>query len=376
MTDSSGNGSIEYLAVNAGALTVAGGAIEELRAECYAAAVNITDGTVEYFTLNDGEDEEVSAAVSGGFIRNTSINGGTLTVDGGDYRDRMNLRVDGGTTNIVGGTFADLRLMISFGEIRLSGGTFTKISNELEGGSSEYKEPTLGSLLGNGCAFYGTDSGSGIKSVKYYKSEKALTDSDVSAVTDWTEKNNIKIAAEDKAKFIVYVRIEDKAGNVTYIGSEGAIFDTVAPELVNDYLENGKTYYTTLNVNVKDDNLAEVTLNGEKVKGTVTLKGDTDAVYTVKATDKAGNETVCTVYMKPISAPTEGIAGITADNVKSDNIDGVNKAIENIGNAAIPTVRSRPPKKRKSWLPSLQGATSLKTALQRRQRKPKSLQTA
>ncbi len=161
VTDSVGNGNIEYLAVNAGALTVAGGAVNYMYAENYAAAVNVTGGTVENFSLSDGKDEEVSATVSGGVVRWLYMNGGTLTVNGGEYPEKINMDLGGGTTNIVGGTFADLGLKISHGEIRLTGGTFTKISTELKVGSSEYREPTLASLLGDGCAFYGTD-GSGI----------------------------------------------------------------------------------------------------------------------------------------------------------------------------------------------------------------------
>lgn len=159
VTDSVGNGEIENLAVNTGALTVAGGAITELRVESYAATVNITGGEVEQFSLSDSNDEEVYATVSGGLIRNTSINGGTLTVTGGEYPEKIKMDIGGGTTNITGGTFADLALAISFGNIHLTGGTFTRISTDPEVGSSEYKNPTLASLLGDGCAFYGADGG-------------------------------------------------------------------------------------------------------------------------------------------------------------------------------------------------------------------------
>ena len=159
VTDSVGGGEIENLAVNAGTLTVDSGSIVDLKAESFAAEVNITGGEVEFFNLNDGEDEEVFANVSGGSVQWFTINGGTLTVNGGEYPERINLYADGGTTNIADGTFADLELRISHGEIRLAGGIFTKISTELESGSSEYREPTLASLLGDGCAFYGADGG-------------------------------------------------------------------------------------------------------------------------------------------------------------------------------------------------------------------------
>ena len=100
VTDSVGNGKIENLAVNTGALTVAGGAITELRVESYAATVNITGGEVEQFSLSDSNDEEVYATVSGGLIRNTSINGGTLTVTGGEYPEKIKMDIGGGTSDI------------------------------------------------------------------------------------------------------------------------------------------------------------------------------------------------------------------------------------------------------------------------------------
>ena len=159
VTDNVGNGNIGYLAVNAGALTAAGGAITDLEAESYAATVNITGGEVEQLSLSDVVDEEISATVSGGSVQWIRMSGGTLTVNGGEYPEKINMDLGGGTTNITGGTFADLALAISFGDIHLTGGTFTRISTDPEVGSSEYKNPTLASLLGDGCAFYGTDGG-------------------------------------------------------------------------------------------------------------------------------------------------------------------------------------------------------------------------
>ena len=118
--------------------------------------MDITGGTVTELALNEYEGEEVCAAVSGGSVQWVRMNGGTLTVDGGDYRERMDLLAVSGTADIVGGTFADLQLTISFGEVRLTGGTFARISTEPVAGSSEYQKPTLASLLGDDCAFYGT----------------------------------------------------------------------------------------------------------------------------------------------------------------------------------------------------------------------------
>ena len=165
------------------------------------------------------------------------------------------------------------------------------------------------------------DEASGVKSVLYFKSDRILTDEEVRAITDWTDNSDFDIEAKDMEKFVIYVRIEDNAGNVTFIGSDGATFDTTAPEIVG--IENGKTYYVTKKVAIDDENPESVTLNGEPVEGVFTLVGDKDATYVIRAEDKAGNMTEYTVYMKPISSITDAISAITADNVKSSDAETI-----------------------------------------------------
>ena len=166
-----------------------------------------------------------------------------------------------------------------------------------------------------------TDEASGVKSVMYFKSDRILTDEEVRAITDWTDNSDFNIEAKDMDKFVIYVRIEDNAGNVTFIGSDGATFDTTAPEIVG--VENDKTYYVTKKVAIDDENLASVTLNGETVEDVFTLVGDKDATYVIRTEDKAGNVTEYTVYMKPISSITDAISAITADNVKSSDAETI-----------------------------------------------------
>ena len=178
------------------------------------------------------------------------------------------------------------------------------------------------------------DEASGVKSVMYFKSDRILTDEEVRAITDWTDNSDFDIEAKDMDKFVIYVRIEDNAGNVTLIGSDGATFDTTAPEIVG--VENDKTYYVTKKVAIDDENLASVTLNGETVEDVFTLVGDKDATYVIRTEDKAGNVTEYTVYMKPISSITDAISAITADNVKSsdaETISSVERQILDIAEA-------------------------------------------
>lgn len=178
------------------------------------------------------------------------------------------------------------------------------------------------------------DEASSVKSVMYFKSDRILTDEEVRAITDWTDNSDFDIEAKDMDKFVIYVRIEDNAGNVTLIGSDGATFDTTAPEIVG--VENDKTYYVTKKIAIDDENLASVTLNGETVEDVFTLVGDKDATYVIRTEDKAGNVTEYTVYMKPISSITDAISAITADNVKSsdaETISSVERQILDIAEA-------------------------------------------
>lgn len=178
------------------------------------------------------------------------------------------------------------------------------------------------------------DDASGVKSVLYFKSDKVLTDNEVRAITDWTDNSDFDIEAKDMEKFVIYVRIEDNAGNVTFIGSDGAIFDTAAPEIIG--IENGKTYYVTKKAAIDDENLESVILNGETVEDVFSLAGDKDATYVICAVDKAGNVTEYTVYMKPISSITDAIAAITDENVKSsdaETISSVERQILDIAEA-------------------------------------------
>lgn len=81
-----------------------------------------------------------------------------------------------------------------------------------------------------------------------------LTEADVTAVTEWIETNgNFSVTAEDQEQFIYYVKITDEAGNTTYFGSDGAIFDLTAPVIAG--VTDDAPYYTTQSVTVSDANL-------------------------------------------------------------------------------------------------------------------------
>lgn len=66
-----------------------------------------------------------------------------------------------------------------------------------------------------------------------------------------------------------------------------------------------------------DESPVTVTLNGEPMEEGFLLPGNCEATYTISAKDSAGNETVYTVYMKPISSITNGLGNLSEDTVTS-----------------------------------------------------------
>ena len=153
-----GSGSIELLTIYYGALTLNGGTVEELRAEDFAAAVHITGGTVKDFELSLRWDDNATADISGGSVQKLNLGTGTVNItDGSHGSETAYWGVNGGTLNISGGSFSALRLFVTSGKIDLTGGEFKYISTDPQVPSSEYQKLTMGSLLGDSCAFYSKD---------------------------------------------------------------------------------------------------------------------------------------------------------------------------------------------------------------------------
>ena len=143
----------------------------------------------------------------------------------------------------------------------------------------------------------GTDDLSGVAKIEYYRSDKALTEAEVAAITDWMETNGkFSVTAEDQVNFICYVKITDQAGNQTYFGSDGATFDTTKPVIKG--IADGKIYCEEQTFTVEETNLESVLIDGVAATpdntGNYTLPAG-NKQYTITVTDKAGNNTLCTV---------------------------------------------------------------------------------
>lgn len=169
--------------------------------------------------------------------------------------------------------------------------------------------------------------GSGIASTAYYIKEVEdnklaleITFDQAKAYT-YTEGTEFNISPDKN--IVVFAKIVDNAGNITYMNSQGMVFDETAPVISG--ITNGQTYYTTKEINVTDTNLDNITINSDKLIGN-TIPGDVDITYVVVATDKAGNITTYTVIMKSINSLSTTIDSLYEKNVKSSD----KGAIENV----------------------------------------------
>ncbi len=152
-------------------------------------------------------------------------------------------------------------------------------------------------------AISASDVGSGLKSVEYYKSEAALALDEVKAVTDWEEyvEGALTIPAENAKQFVVYAKITDNAGNVTYLSTDGIVFDTVEPVISVTGEGADNVYCEEVTISFSDANLDSDTRRiGYFMNGAYMWTDAKDIVndepvistagkYKVVVSDKAGN---------------------------------------------------------------------------------------
>ena len=178
------------------------------------------------------------------------------------------------------------------------------------------------------------DGLSGVASIEYAVSDKAMSLEEVMAITDWTAmpKDGVGVTVEDEKTFVYFIRITDKAGNVTYISTDGAEYDTTCPAIGG--IENGSIYHTTQVITVTDKNFESITVNGKPAtldrEGKLALNGNLETTYAIHVMDKAGNVTEYIVTMKAIADITDSIKDITVDDVKSDDKETIETVIKNI----------------------------------------------
>lgn len=174
----------------------------------------------------------------------------------------------------------------------------------------------------------GNDAEEGIKSISYYvgTEKEIFTELQIYAGKDnfnWkesspsttgTKAHTVSVNLEIKeGKLVIYAKIEDNGGNITYLRSQGIIIDTVSPTIqpVSDSEmkitgdgSTGTTIYETTNKEVpfliQDEYLKDVTMDGKPFQpfgGKYFVPAD-GKEHTIVARDEAGNETTHKVQVK------------------------------------------------------------------------------
>ena len=140
---------------------------------------------------------------------------------------------------------------------------------------------------------------------------------------------------------IVYAKLTNAEGNVTYLRTTGRIVIDTTPPAINGF-EDGKTYYGDRDIYAQatDENLASFSVNGSPIE--VFLGGSTSArfsfllgkncTYKFIATDKAGNVTEKTAtfydgtYVVPVTGVSLDESSITLDVDKSQTLTATGTA--------------------------------------------------
>lgn len=149
------------------------------------------------------------------------------------------------------------------------------------------------------------DEGSGVASIHYYLAFYEQTVEQLNAVYNWKKYTEPFVIRPDN-KYVIYVRVEDKSGNVSYINTDGLVLDETSPTI--DGVRSRGVYYTTQRVEAKDNfSLASFKVDGSASTGVIGGNPTVETKHTLDAWDSAGNSITMTITMMPISSLGENL---------------------------------------------------------------------
>ena len=209
-------------------------------------------------------------------------------------------------------------------------------------------------------------AGSGVKSIQYYKTATAYTElSQVQAITGWSSPSatmplTLPLTPADAEKFVIYAKITDNAGNVTYINSNGMEFDLQGPTISTNYTKDATSMEVTVTDSGSGVKAVTYTVNGSSVQNAILINGKftisslVDGKYDVVITaqDTLGNEKSLTVNVVSVYTVTFKLFdGDTGTALKTE-------AVEYGSAATAPTNTTRTGFAFKSWDKSFNSITS------------------
>ena len=211
--------------------------------------------------------------------------------------------------------------------------SFADWKNILNGGKYEISRFSKGKMYVSGSV---RDEFSGVKEVSYNVSNKDGVFADVSGVTSWTPMKSTGADGsyaislpENDMNYVVYLKIVDYSGNVSYVSTNGAVLDTQAPKInVTLPTDINGIYSSNVNVGVSvSDNAATGVVSGiRSVSYKVTSLGQqtqTGDLYTYTATAGSLND-----LTKSVSRNFTVDAGLNNSNDVQIEVT----AVDNAGN--------------------------------------------
>lgn len=241
------------------------------------------------------------------------VNGKEIITDENGQYKISNIKED---TNVTVEGVADIT--VPTGEIKIASDTWKEFINKITFGRfyNESQKVTIGA----------EDQGSGIYKVFYYISHKEMTKEEVETLKEdqWiTYDDPFNIDPDND--YVIYAKIIDKAGNTTYISSDGIILDQV--KAVVNGVESGHTYTKTQTFTVDEKHLKEVKVDGKAVtpdeNGIYTLIPK-EGTYRIEVTDKAGNVTTIENVMvnwEEVNTPEIKAATYNKEDQKADIVE-------------------------------------------------------
>ncbi len=151
-----------------------------------------------------------------------------------------------------------------------------------------------------------SDENSGKVAIYYLVSDKTLAESDLKQMLFIQYPGKLQIGdlyLDKDGRYIIYARLSDASGNVRYISSDGIVVDHTAPVISG--ITDGKVYCEAQIVSVEEENLDNITVNGNPVTltdGKCTLN-PADGEQNVFVTDKVGNTASVTVTVNDGHTP-------------------------------------------------------------------------
>ena len=134
--------------------------------------------------------------------------------------------------------------------------------------------------------------------IKYLVGDTILSEEVVKSSSGFREYT-IPIGLSAERQYVVYVRLTDHAGNITYAGSDGFEIDKTAPVIENMVDGGHYTYCKETKIKISDKNIKSITLDGREQTlnsdGVLILRAYRDVEQTLMVTDEAGN--TITVYI-------------------------------------------------------------------------------